>query len=98
MRDVRKSFGSEVVAVDGVSFTLAAGECLAIVGESGSGKSTLARTLLRLVEADSGAVLYRGIDMLALVRTPRCGASADICRWCSRTPMPRCIRAGASRG
>ena len=65
MRDVRKTFG-EVVAVAGVSFTLAAGECLAIVGESGSGKSTLARTLLRLVEPDSGAVLFRGVDLLAL--------------------------------
>jgi ABC-type glutathione transport system ATPase component len=49
-----------------VSLTLAAGECLAIVGESGSGKSTLARTLLRLVEPDGGAVLYRGVDLVSL--------------------------------
>ncbi len=77
VRNIRKTFGRrgggkrhrQVVAVDGVSFTLAAGECLAVVGESGSGKSTLARTLLRLVEPDSGAVLYRGIDMLALSRS-----------------------------
>jgi ABC-type glutathione transport system ATPase component len=75
VRGLRKTFGhhrgrhAAVVAVDNVSFTVAAGECLAIVGESGSGKSTLARTLLRLVEADSGAVLYRGTDLLKLPKS-----------------------------
>jgi peptide/nickel transport system ATP-binding protein/oligopeptide transport system ATP-binding protein len=77
VRDVRKTFGHrgggtrqrQVVAVDGVSFTLAAGECLAIVGESGCGKSSLARTLLRLVEPDSGMVSYRGVDLLKLSRS-----------------------------
>jgi ABC-type glutathione transport system ATPase component len=74
VRDVRKTFAlsrhgrGKVVAVDGVSFTLAAGECLAVVGESGSGKSTLARALLRLVEPDSGSVRYRGVELLSLPR------------------------------
>jgi len=72
VRNLRKSFGGRrrnsgpIIAVDDISFTLEPGECLAVVGESGSGKSTLARTLLRLVEADSGAVLYGGRDLLTL--------------------------------
>ncbi len=72
VRDLTKSFGRRggrggaVVAVDHVSFALDAGECLGIVGESGCGKSTLARTLLRLVDADSGQVLFNGTDLLGL--------------------------------
>ena len=74
VRSLVKTFGARgrgekhgpIVAVDHVSFTLEAGRCLAVVGESGSGKSTLARTLLRLVDADDGEVLYQGRDLLKL--------------------------------
>ena len=63
VKDLRKSYlshGTVVQAVDGVSFTLGAGESLGIVGESGSGKSTTARMLVGLEPPDSGEILVQG--------------------------------------
>ena len=50
-------------AVEGVTFTMERGECVAILGQNGSGKSTLIRVISTLLTADSGTVKVFGYDI-----------------------------------
>ncbi len=69
VKDLRVSFGP-VQVLDGLSFSIEAGETLAIVGESGSGKSVTAMSMMRLLASPparlQGQVLFKGEDLLQL--------------------------------
>ena len=51
-----------------VSFTIPAGETVAVVGQSGSGKSTLARLLYRFYDINDGQILFNGIDIRSITQ------------------------------
>ncbi len=57
-----------VLAVDGVSFRVRRGKTLGLVGESGCGKTTVGRTILRLIPATGGSVVFDGVDVFSLGR------------------------------
>src|SRR5436305_1598106 len=52
--------------IEGVSFSIAPGETLALVGESGSGKSTIGNTILGLTKATGGSIVFEGADITHL--------------------------------
>jgi ABC-type sugar transport system ATPase subunit len=60
--DVRKSFGP-VEALRGVTFSVDAGEAVALLGDNGAGKSTLMKTITGIHRATSGTIRFAGADL-----------------------------------
>jgi len=61
---LQRTFGY-VKAVDGVSFEIRKGQTLGLVGESGCGKTTVARSIIRLIPATAGEILFEKTDVLS---------------------------------
>jgi simple sugar transport system ATP-binding protein len=62
MENIRKSFG-EVVALDGVNFTVGYNEVVGLIGDNGAGKSTLIKILSGVHRPDEGKILIRGEEI-----------------------------------
>jgi phospholipid/cholesterol/gamma-HCH transport system ATP-binding protein len=67
LRDVHKRFGRKVV-LDGVNFSVAPGETVALLGPSGAGKSVLLKHIIGLISPDAGEVLVDGLPVAGLGR------------------------------
>jgi NitT/TauT family transport system ATP-binding protein len=71
VEDVRMAFpkpdGSELLVLDGVQLTMAAGQIVGLLGRSGSGKSTLLRLIAGLAEPSAGTLAFRGVPVVGPV-------------------------------
>ena len=67
-----------VKAVDGVSFGIKKRQTLGLVGESGCGKTTAARSIVRLVPATAGKVLFEQMDILSAEKVELCRIRREI--------------------
>ena len=62
IKDLNRAFDNGVVAVKHITMDVYKGEFLAIIGPSGAGKSTLLKCINRLIEPNSGSIIYKDAD------------------------------------
>jgi phosphonate transport system ATP-binding protein len=65
IKNLRKQYDAESVALSDVSFSVNEGEFVSIIGSSGAGKSTLLRCINRMVDATDGEIIFDGADVNA---------------------------------
>jgi ABC-2 type transport system ATP-binding protein len=63
VEDLHKTYGKDVIAVDGISFVVKKGEIFGFLGPNGAGKSTTIKILTTLLEKSSGKVTIDGFDI-----------------------------------
>ena len=87
MRELKRHFGG-VKAVDGITFTVRAGEVHGLIGPNGSGKSTAVNVISGLYTPTSGTVLLRGARVAAAAASSRRRGQAwrAPSRTCSSSP------------
>ena len=80
VKQLTKSFHQKDkhLVLNGVSFTLYENEIIGLVGASGAGKSTIGKIIAGLESADSGQILYNGLDLLQMKHKQRRQLSKDI--------------------
>ena len=62
IKNLFKSFGKKEVLKD-ISFSIQDGECISIIGQSGIGKSVLLKSIIKLIDIDSGSIIIDGEDI-----------------------------------
>jgi len=62
-QEVSKKYGTDVVALENVSFRVNEGEFVSLVGRSGAGKSTILKLLLREEDPSEGNIFFQGVDL-----------------------------------
>ena len=68
---ILKKVTGQVKAVEGVSFKINEGETYSLVGESGCGKTTVGRSILRLLDINSGSINFGGNEICMHFSVPR---------------------------
>ena len=76
LRNVHKRFGKQVV-LNGVDFEVREGETVALMGPSGTGKSVLLKTIIGLIQPDSGTIIVDGKDVGHLQAKGAVGAAVQ---------------------